>query len=223
MSACGFFISVEGGEGTGKTLFLRQLPSILKSLFPDWPLLMTREPGGSEFAEDIRRLFLKESTQEHWLTFSEACLIAAARAQHVNYKILPALKRKELVITDRFIDSTEVYQGIIGGMPEDLLKKLSDIACQGLLPDLTFILDCPVEITQARLKNRQASEESSRFDRKALSYHEQVRLGFLQVSKEHPSRCKILDASKTMEEVLEQASGLLIASACQKIASFQNS
>lgn len=198
----GLFVTVEGGEGVGKSTFLKNLLGLLQNHTPPIPLLSTREPGGTPFAEAIRGLFLMENNDEQWTLFSELCLLSAARNQHITKLIAPHLAKGGLVLCDRFIDSTRVYQGFIKeGFPSPnhnpLIETFLKESCQGIFPHITFILDAPLETSLERLNKRkqESNEIATRFDEQKRAFHQKVKEGFLLIAKEEPKRCIILDAT----------------------------
>lgn len=201
----GMFISVEGGEGVGKSVFIKNLSHNLSLNYPQKTICVTREPGGTEQAEQIRKLFLNETDNEPWLAISEFCLMSAARSQHVSYKIRPLLEKGQIVLCDRFADSSRVYQGMLGGIKSELIEMLTLNCCNGLEPDLTFILDCDIAVSSQRIEERAKNHKISRFDKKTHEFHANVREAFLRVAASYPSRCKILDASQPPAMIVEDA------------------
>lgn len=197
----GHFLSIEGGEGVGKSSFLKGLILYLEE--QGQVVVATREPGGTPVAQAIRELFLHPPESDTLEPRTELFLMAAARAQHVSRVIKPALENGSWVLCDRFCDSTRVYQGKIGGMPSDILEFSIEAAIDGCVPELTFLLDCPIEVALKRLSERAGKE--TRFDQAVASFHERLREGFLELARSFPQRFALLDASKTQNEVLEQA------------------
>ena len=194
--AQGRFITVEGGEGAGKST---QVPLLVAALEQAGiAALATREPGGSEGAEAIRRLLI-EGPRERWDAASEALLINAARRDHVARLIRPALKRRVWVVCDRFADSTLAYQGYGRGLPPSDIWALHHVALGGFGPDLTLILDLPVEIGLARIASRTAPAD--RFERLDRAFHERLRQGFLAIAAAEPLRCAVIDATAGPELV----------------------
>ena len=212
-----FFISVEGGEGLGKTLLMKQLQETLSRY--GYPVLATREPGGCASAESIRSLFLAPPTAEAWTQEAEYLLLAAARAQHYRYTIAPALKQGSLVLCDRFLDSSIVYQGLLWpdcdwdwllNVHRGLLgKQYAEQHPEGLLPDLTLLLQAPPEISMQRLSLRAQSEALNRFDLRGREFHEQLAAAYAQLAARFPQRICTLDASLNPAQVLDQALRLL--------------
>ncbi|RMF11899.1 MAG: dTMP kinase [Alphaproteobacteria bacterium] len=190
------FISIEGGEGVGKTTQGSRLVEWLNE--QEVPAIATREPGGSPSAEEIRRL-LVEGAPERWTPMAEALLHTAARVEHVAHRISPSLQAGRWVITDRFVDSTIVYQGIVQGLGVDTVMRMHEIALDGFLPDLTLILDLPAEEGLARAGARGGGED--RYERHGAAFHERITSGFRDVARRWPKRCRLIDASGDEEEV----------------------
>jgi dTMP kinase len=199
----GRFITFEGGEGSGKSTQARLLAEKLREKGID-PVL-TREPGGSPFAEQVRRLILDPATAPH-SALSEALLFYAARADHVDKVIRPALVAGRWVISDRFSDSTRVYQVEAGGLPLDVFKAFELIVVKLSYPDLTFILDVPAEAGLARATTRRlaraiAGDEADAYEKRDAEYHERLRQGFLAVAKAERRRCQVIDGTAAQETV----------------------
>lgn len=192
----GRFISFEGGEGAGKSTQLRLLSEALTRA--GIAALATREPGGAPGAEAIRSL-LVEGDPQRWDAVSEALLFAAARRSHLVTTVWPALERGQWVISDRFADSTLAYQGAGGGVPRAELEALHRLVAGDFMPDLTVILDLPVEEGLARAAARAGSE--TRFERKDRAFHEKLRQGFLDIARREPRRCAVIDASASVATV----------------------
>lgn len=187
----GIFITFEGVEGSGKTTQAQRLATALGS-----NVLLTREPGGTPIAERIRDLFL---TSEGITPMTELLLIAAARTQHVEEQIRPALQAKRTVICDRFIDATVAYQGYRGGIDLALIHQLNRTATGGLTPDITFILDLPPEVGLSR--QQQGGAHRDRLDRESLELHRKVREGYLSVARANSHRVKLIDAAESPDVV----------------------
>jgi dTMP kinase len=196
--AQGFFISFEGGEGAGKSTQVRRLAERLAQAGRE--VVATREPGGSVGAEAIRAL-LVEGAADRWSPLSEALLMNAARRDHVERLIAPALARGAVVISDRFADSTRAYQGAAGGVPEGFVAALEAAVVGGCRPDLTLILDLPAEVGLQRAARRGAAER--RFEEKDLAFHEAIRRAFLKIAADEPDRCLLIDAARDADAVLE--------------------
>lgn len=187
--ARGIFISVEGGDGAGKSTQISLLADLLRK--QGRTVLVTREPGGSPGAELIRALLVK-GDKDRWSPLTEALLMYASRRDHLEKTILPALKRGDVVITDRFADSSMAYQGVAGGVGAEALSTLHHIVVGDDGPDLTIILDAPAEMGLARAD---ATGGETRFEQKGAAFQEQVRAAFLNIAKENPQRCALVDAS----------------------------
>lgn len=194
----GLFISFEGGDGSGKSTQIKRLAAAFTAAGRD--VVVTREPGGSPGAEIIRKLFV-EGDAERWSSLTEALLVYASRADHLERTILPALKRGAVVITDRFADSTMAYQGIAGALGEETVNKLHDIVVGDHDPDLTIILDLPVADGLHRAGDRGGEE---RFESKGVAYQEKVRAAFLDIAKRASERCVVIDASGDAEAVFQR-------------------
>ena len=201
--AAGRFITVEGGEGAGKSTQIRRLAAWLDGQGIE--TVVTREPGGTPGAEAIRALLVTGDT-DRWDATTEALLIAAARRDHTEKLIRPALTRSAWVLCDRFADSTLAYQGYAGGLPLDGLTALTRFAVGDLTPDLTVVLDLPAEAGLARAGRRMAAGPGaeSRFEGRDLRFHEAVRNGFLDIARKDPARCVILDATAPVDDVARQ-------------------
>ena len=187
----GIFITFEGVEGAGKTTQVQRLAA---ALGPD--VVRTREPGGTPISERIRDIFL---TSDGITVVTELLLIAAARAQHVDELIRPALAANQIVICDRFIDATVAYQGYRGGIDLDLIHQLNRVATSGLTPDITFILDLPPEIGLQRQQHGETHQD--RLDKEPLELHRKVREGYLSAAEADPHRVKLIDATQSPDAV----------------------
>jgi dTMP kinase len=201
----GLFVTFEGGEGTGKSTQIRLLADRLRRKGID--VLVTREPGGSPGAEAIRHVILSGAAEEYG-TRMEALLFAAARNDHVEEIIRPALKSGAVVLCDRFMDSTRVYQGITGNLEPAFVQNLERIAVNGVTPDCTIILDIPAAdgLKRAKLRAGEAGTEQAldRFEREELDTHEKRREAFLDIAAADPLRCRVVDAAGTPEEIAEK-------------------
>ena len=192
----GRFITFEGGEGAGKSTQLRRLAERLASLGHE--VVATREPGGSVGAEAIRDL-LVNGPAERWSPLTETLLMYAARRDHIERVIEPALARGAMVICDRFLDSTRAYQGAGGGAPSSLIRALEAEVVGRVVPDVTLILDLPVAAGLARAAAR--GEAEARFEAKGAAFHERLRAGFLAIARAEPERCVVIDADAAPDQV----------------------
>ena len=196
----GLFITLEGGEGSGKSTQASRLRFWFEDLFPEREIIVTREPGGTEQAEVIRDILVNGSADKLAVQ-TEALLMIAARTEHVLKVLKPALMRDAIVICDRFSDSTLVYQGLAYGQDIELLRAIHQFAFADLRPDLTFVLDVSPEQGLLRAETRAKEQSSeSRFEEKGLSFHKNVRDGFVKLAKSEPDRFVIVDAGGTPEE-----------------------
>lgn len=193
----GRFITFEGGEGTGKSSHARDLAESLRKTGRN--VVLTREPGGSPGAEDIRTL-LVTGTVGRWSATAETLLNYAARESHLRETIRPALTRGDLVICDRFMDSTRVYQGFAGGCDMELIENLERQIVGQTRPVLTLVLDVDPELGLARAKGRGASSED-RFEKKGLAFHRKLREGFLAIAAANPERCRVIDSGRPYDTV----------------------
>lgn len=195
----GVFISFEGGDGSGKTTQIRRLADAVQAVGRE--VVLTREPGGSDGAEAIRALLL-EGSADRWSPITEALMMYAARADHLERTIAPALERGAVVITDRFSDSTMAYQGLAGALGEARVNSLHDLVVKGHDPDLTIILDLPIEVGLNRAGAR--SDKEQRFESKGTDFQKRVRDAFLEIAKRNPERCVVVDASGDIDSVTQR-------------------
>jgi len=195
----GRFISLEGGEGTGKSTQAARLAAALGERGID--AMVTREPGGSEGAEAIRAL-LMHGDVARWSPHAEALLFAAARADHVDKRINPALAAGRWVIADRFIDSSRAYQGMAGGIDDAAILALHGFGSRGLLPDRTFVLDLGEEEGMARATGRDGAA-ADRFAMKGAAFHAAVRDAFRRFAVAEPDRFRLIDVAAPIEVVTE--------------------
>jgi dTMP kinase len=197
------FVTFEGGDGTGKTTQIRALENYLTS--QGKACVVTREPGGTELGAMLRRVLL-EAGGAPIAASSELFLYLADRAQHVSEVIRPAVAAGDIVLCDRFTDSTLAYQGYGRGLDLALLRQFNSVADNGMRPDLTLLLDCPVDVGLGRTASRQAQSLSGapkedRFEREKLEFHERVRAGFLDLARQEPERFRIIDAAQSADDV----------------------
>lgn len=190
----GLFITFEGADGSGKTTQLNNIKSFLEQ--KGFDVVITREPGALDIGQKIRNILL-----HHEGIVADRCemfLFLADRAQHVETFIKPAIEQGKIVLCDRHIDSTIAYQGYGRGQDIDLLKKLNDIAVNGLTPDLTLLFDVSTEVAQERV-----GSEKDRMESAGIEFHKKVRNGYLELQKEQPERIKIVNANNSISEVFE--------------------
>lgn len=186
----GRFITIEGGEGAGKSTQIRRLATRLAEA--GFEVVTTREPGGSAGAESIRALLVTGET-DRWSPTTETLLLYAARRDHIERVIEPALERGAVVLCDRFHDSTRAYQGAAGDVDPALIAFLESHVLGPLSPDLTLVLDLPVDAGLARAAGR--GEGEGRFEAKGAAFHERLRAAFLEIAAREPSRCAVIDAT----------------------------
>lgn len=209
----GLFITFEGGEGAGKTSLMDKIEHDLRS--KGTSVVRTREPGGTKLSEHIRHWLLDKSFDIAVGNQAEMLMFLAARAQHLEEVILPALAQGKAVLCDRFNDSTVVYQGVARGLGLEYVQNLCKVAC-GTEPDLTLFLDVDPKIglerTRKSHKDMAKAGEMDRIESEKLEFHEKVRQGFLKLASLYPERIKVLDASQSREDVYAQAQSILEAS-----------
>jgi len=205
MEPKGRFISFEGGEGVGKSTLMDRLSSWL--LTKRQNVITTREPGGTSIADAVRQIFKRPPNGEEMFAETELLLVSAARAQHVREVLRPALERGAWVLCDRYADSSRVYQGLLGGVPLNDVEWVVRFSTNGLEPELTFLLDCDVEISTARILGEQSTprDNAVRFDFAEKEVHERLRRGFRRVAGFFPTRFYILDAGQSSDQVFEDA------------------
>ncbi|WP_111838347.1 dTMP kinase [Agrobacterium sp. lyk4-40-TYG-31] len=197
----GLFISFEGGEGAGKSTQITLLAETLRKRGLD--VVVTREPGGSPGAEAVRHVLLSGAAEPFGVRM-EAMLFAAARNDHVEEVIRPALNKGSVVLCDRFLDSSRVYQGTTGNLEPEFIETLQRIAIDGTMPDLTLIFDIPAASGLARARKR-ADEGATpdRFEKEELETHEKRREAYLDIALNEPRRCRIVNADQPPEKVTE--------------------
>jgi len=194
----GRLITFEGGEGAGKSTQVSILVERLRSAGRH--AITTREPGGSPAAEDIRETLLLGKVKQFG-PFAEALLFSIARADHIDTVISDALARGQWVVCDRFLDSTRAYQGATGGVPAPVISALERLTLHGIMPNLTIVLDIPVEEGLARMARRRGAPD--RFESQDIAQHERIRKAFLTIAEEEPGRCVVIDARKPEALVAE--------------------
>jgi len=195
-SKTGFFISFEGGEGSGKTTQSELLYNNLKQ--KGLNVTRTREPGGTILAESIREILLK-GEKDKMSSLTELYLFAAARRDHIDNVIAPSLKNNEIVICDRFIDSTTAYQGYAGNIDLNLINSINNFTIGSIIPNITYIFDIDPNIGLKRSINTTSDE--IRFEEKDIGYHKKIRSGFLEIAKNNSDRCIVIDAEQELKKI----------------------
>ncbi|WP_208560256.1 dTMP kinase [Marinilactibacillus kalidii] len=203
----GLFITIEGPDGAGKSSLVKKLIPAIESM-SERSLVVTREPGGSEIAEEIRNILLNPG-HTAMDPRTEALLLAASRRQHVVEKILPALSRDEIVLCDRFVDSSVAYQGQARGIGMEKVIAINEFAIEGLKPDLTLYLDVEAEVGLARIRDKQSNRTQDRLELEAVTFHEEVRNAYHMMIQKEPKRFITIDASKNQDSVFEAAASTL--------------
>lgn len=203
--ARGFFITFEGGEGAGKSTQIGRLAQKLRE--KGYPVLVTREPGGSPGAEAIRHVILSGAAEPFGPNM-EALLFAAARSDHIEHLIRPALRRGKIVLCDRFVDSSRVYQANVEG---GLLDEIERVSLNGVMPDLTLIFDIDPEEGMKRAAARRGEEKPDRFEKEELAIHKRRRRAFLDIARREPKRCMVIDASVSADEIEDVVTTIVFA------------
>lgn len=198
LSCPGLFISLEGGEGSGKTTLAKKLKQHFESMGKN--VLLTREPGGVPLAENIRNLLVGPDVKD-MDPVTETLLYAASRREHVNRVILPALESGHIVISDRYVDSSLVYQGRVRGVSWTKVYDINHLATKGIMPHLTLLLNVDPSVAQERITNR----VENRFDSAPLRFHESIHKEYQNLAKIFPNRIKSIDANESVDYVLSQA------------------
>lgn len=193
----GIFITIEGPEGSGKSTAINKISSYLMD--EGYEVVMTREPGGIDIAEQIRSVILNNSNTKMDAR-CEALLYAAARRQHLIEKIIPALNDNKIILCDRFIDSSLAYQGVARNLGINEVMEINNFAIDGLLPDKTLFFDIPVEVGLMRIQSN--NRETNRLDKEGLDFHEKVYSGYMEICKNNKERIEIIDASQSVDEVV---------------------
>lgn len=207
----GFFITFEGGEGAGKSSLIESIKKYLDSKALEY--IVTREPGSTELGEHLRELVLQEkkgkkissSTSASMSNKAELCLFLASRAQHIKEVIIPALEEKKIVLCDRYNDSSIAYQGHARGLGISEVIEFSSFIIEGAIPDLTLYLDIDPKIGLSRVQTKLDRIESEKFE-----FHEKIREGFHVLAEKFPERIKIIDASKSFDDVFENAMNYIL-------------
>ncbi|GBD38928.1 Thymidylate kinase [bacterium HR37] len=198
------FITFEGIEGSGKTTQAQLLRDFLVN--KGYRVTFTREPGWGILGRLIRRMLLEERDLE-LDPVAELCLFCADRAQHVKELLRPRLKAGDIVICDRFVDSTVVYQGYGRGLDIELVKKVANASTLGLKPDITLLLNLPVRIALSRIRNR---ESMTKFEEEPLEFHERIRQGYLFIAQKEPDRIKVINAARGVDQIREEITDIVL-------------
>jgi dTMP kinase len=199
----GLFITLEGGEGSGKSTQIKRLKAALEA--EGRTVVTTREPGGTPEAEKIRSLLVNRDGGD-WTPMAECLLLFAGRAMHADKLIKPALAEGKIVISDRFADSTRAYQGYGHGLNLETIEQMNRLVLGDFKPDLTFILDIPPAAGLERAGLRIAGQGSAedRFERIGLAFHERMRQGYLEIARKEPGRCRVVDASESIDAIAKK-------------------
>ena len=206
-AAPGLFVTFEGGEGAGKSTQIRLLANALRER--GLTVLMTREPGGSKGAEAVRHVLLSGAAEPYGIRM-EAILFAAARSDHVEQVIRPALAAGSVVLCDRFMDSSRVYQGITGNLEQPFVEALERVAINGVVPDCTVVFDLPAALGLERARKRaDESEAPDRFEKEELDTHEKRREAFLDIAEREPLRCRVVDATRPQEAIAAEVLAII--------------
>ena len=206
--AQGFFITFEGGEGAGKSTQIRRLAEKLRA--KGYKVLVTREPGGSPGAEAVRHVILSGAA-EPFGPEMEALLFAAARSDHVEQVIRPAVESGKIVLCDRFLDSSRVYQGGAGNLDPAYMEEIERVAINGMMPDMTLILDIDPEEGLKRASARRGAAQADRFEKESLAIHQRRRNAFLEIAENEPERCIVIDASASEDAVENMVTAAVFA------------
>ena len=199
----GVFLTLEGGEGCGKSTQLELVASALRKR-SGRNVVATRSPGGTPVAEKIRTILKSREPGEELLPRTELMLFGACHAQMCASLIRPALEAGSVVVSDRFTDSTLVYQGVARGLDPDAVRRVNDFVCGSVRPDLVIVLDVPVEVGLRRAAVRAGADSAQdRFDSESAAFHNAVRQGFLDLARTEPERFAVIDGAQTTEQVTE--------------------
>lgn len=203
MAPRGLFITLEGGEGTGKTTQIARLADALRA--DGREVITTREPGGTPEAEKIRHLLVHREGGD-WTPMAECLLLFAGRQMHVETLIKPAMARGAIVISDRFADSTRAYQGYGHNMDLGVIEQINTLSLGDFRPDLTFVFDIDVKEGLGRSGRRLSAENSAedRFEQLDIAFHERMRQGYLAIARNEPKRCVVIDAAVPMDTIAAQ-------------------
>jgi dTMP kinase len=199
----GLLITLEGPDGSGKSTLVNLLSSYLQE--KGYEIILTREPGGTKIGEKIRDIILDNENIDMSYT-TEALLYAASRAQHVYEKIIPGLRDGKIIICERFVHSSLVYQGIGRGLGIEKIKEINDFAIQGVKPDITLFFDIDPEVALERKINKNTGD---RLEREDIAFHRKVYEGYLKIKEMYPDEIKIIDANKTIDEIFTQVKNII--------------
>jgi len=202
------FITVEGGEGAGKSVFTQGLSQALAAA--GIPVVLSREPGGTPLADGLREIFLHPPEGDKPTAIAELLIVSAARAQHVATRILPLLEQGSWVLCDRFYDSTRVYQGVLGGLDAAVLEPIIACSVGNCHPQLSFVLDCPAELAMKRIAAREKAkgrdqEVLNRYDGGSQAMHQQLRSAYKALAKKFPERIVLINAEETPDAMVQSA------------------
>lgn len=206
----GVFVTFEGIEGCGKTTQISRLAETLRQ--KNFEIVVTREPGGCQISDRIRAILL-DSNHDAMVPETELLLYTAARAQHIAQVIRPALEQGKIVLCDRFCDATLAYQGFGRHLDLEVINQLNQYACQGVSPDITLLLDLPVEdgLGRARSRNAQCvTLDEDRFEQESLEFHQRIRDAYLQFSQQQSDRIKVIDATGGLDDVHQRIISTII-------------
>lgn len=220
MAEKGFFITFEGGEGAGKSTQIARLERKLREKRYD--VVVTREPGGSPGAEAVRAVILSGAVEPLGTTM-EAILFAAARADHIEQVIRPALERGGIVLCDRFVDSSRVYQGATGDVDPEVLAELERATVGPFMPDLTLVFDLDPQIGMRRAAARRGASSPDRFEKETLDMQEVRRAAFLAIAAREPERCMVINAAHGPDAVEDQVTDAVFAALAERVARTFNS
>lgn len=213
MADPGFFITFEGGEGAGKSTQIARLATKLREKRYD--VLVTREPGGSPGAEAIRSVLLSGAAEPLGAKM-EAILFAAARADHVAQIIRPAIQRGAIVLCDRFVDSSRVYQGVTGQLDGDFMGEIERATVDGVMPDLTLVFDLDPDVGLHRATLRRGAETPDRFEKETLEIHRVRREAFLAIAASEPERCVVINAAQDADAVENDVTDAVFAALAER-------
>ncbi|WP_025730174.1 dTMP kinase [Atopobacter phocae] len=197
----GLFITLEGPDGSGKTTALKRVLERFKAEFPQAQFKVTREPGGNPIAEEIRKIIL-DPDHTAMDARTEAILYAASRRQHLVETVLPALANQAIVLCDRYVDSSLVYQGVGRGIGIDAVAQLNEFATEGVMPTLTLYFDLSPDEGLKRIRENRP-QETNRLDQEALLFHQKVYQGYKELVERFPNRIEVIQANQSMEAVEE--------------------